>query len=64
MHSKTHRRVTDAGKADMVALYRGEWMEAMRAAKPVGVDRSGFVAIIIEKGLSAPAWPRLFSKSA
>jgi SAM-dependent methyltransferase len=43
--------------------YQREWREAVAAAPAKGVPDASFLAIVIEKGFSAPLWPRLLRDS-
>lgn len=47
---------------EVQAIYKAEWLAAMEACSPVGIDKASFLALIAAKGLSMPVWPRLVTR--
>jgi len=63
IHNK-HRRRSIGGNPAQRNIYKAEWLRAMEVCTPAGADEASFLAIVIEKGLSTPLWPRLLRTSA
>lgn len=59
---KTLRRLKRS--PEVQATYRAEWLAAMKACQPVGIDKASFLALVAAKGLTEPVWPRLVRRGA